>query len=70
VKKIIFPGSYSTFLSSKKISKNHDKISARRYLPEIPFVSRRDNGPLGVKSFQILSATTFTQYNVVRVGLE
>jgi len=33
----------------KEVSKNHDKISARRYLLEIPFVPRKDNGPLEVK---------------------
>jgi len=48
-KKIIFPRSYSVFLSSKKVSKNQDKNCNRRYLPEIPFVPRRDNGLLGVK---------------------
>jgi len=48
LKIIIFPWSKSVFPSSKKVSKNHDKNSARRYLPKIPFVSWTENGPLGV----------------------
>jgi len=44
-KKIIFPRSYSVFISSKKVSKNHDINSDRWYLPEIPFVREMDNGP-------------------------
>jgi len=44
--------SLSVFLSSKKVSKNHNKNSAHRYLPEIPFVLQTDNGPLGVKQHQ------------------
>jgi len=47
-KKIIFPRSLSVFLSSKKVLKNHNKNSAYRYLPKIPFVPRTDNGPLGM----------------------
>ena len=47
--KIIFPRSSSVFLSSIKFSKNQDRNSARRYLPEIWFVPRTDNGLLGVK---------------------
>jgi len=46
---IIFPQSYSVFLSSKKISENHNINLGHRYLPEIPFVPRMGNGPLGVK---------------------
>jgi len=37
------------FLSSKKVSKNDNRNSAHRYLPEIPFVPQTDNGTLGVK---------------------
>jgi len=36
------------FLYIQKNSKIHDKNSAHRYMPEIPFVPRRENGPLGV----------------------
>jgi len=50
VKKIIFLGNESTFLSSKNVSKNQDKISAHRYLPKIPFVPQRDNSPLEVNN--------------------
>jgi len=32
----------------QKISKNHDKNLAHRYLPKIPLVPRTDNGLLGV----------------------
>jgi len=49
IKNIYIPTKLISFLSSKEISKNQDKNSARRYLPEISFVPRRDNGPLGVK---------------------
>jgi len=38
-------------ISSKEVSKNHDKNSACSYLREIPFVFRIDNGPLKVKIF-------------------
>jgi len=48
-KQIVFPQSLSVFLSSKKVIKNHNKNSAHRYLPKIPFVFQTDNGPLGVK---------------------
>jgi len=40
-KKITFPWRQSFFLSFKKVSKNLDKNSAHRYLPEIPFVPQR-----------------------------
>jgi len=40
---------FINFYIFKKVSKNKDKNSARRYLPEISFVPQRDNGPLGVK---------------------
>jgi len=50
-KSIIFPQSLSVFLSSKKVSKNHNKNSARRYLPKIPFVLWTDNGPLGINVY-------------------
>jgi len=36
----------------KKSSKDYEKNSACRYLLEIPFVSQRDNGPLGVKKLR------------------
>jgi len=42
-KKIIFPQSLSVFLSSN-LKKKHDKISAHRYLAEIPLIPQRDNG--------------------------
>jgi len=45
----IFPQSLLVFISSKKFSKNHNKNSVCRYLPEIPFLSRTDNGLLEVK---------------------
>jgi len=47
----------------KKDSKNHNKNSAHRYLPEIPFVPWRDNGPLGVKLLQI-GSSTLSQKNI------
>jgi len=47
-KRIIFPISYSFFLSSKKVSRNHNINLDHRYLPKIPFVHRMDNGPLGL----------------------
>jgi len=53
-KEIIFSQSLSVFLSSKKVSKNHNKNSTCRYVPKIPFVSRIDNGPLGVNPRKIL----------------
>jgi len=49
-KKIIYPWSYSVFLFSTKVSKNHNKNSNYRYLPKIQFIHRTDNGPLGVKA--------------------
>jgi len=49
LKKYTFPRSLSIFLSSKKVLKNHNKNSARRYLSKIPFVPWIDNSLLGVK---------------------
>jgi len=68
-KKIIFPQSLSIFLSSKKVSKNQGKNSARRFLPEISFVPWRNNGLLGVKlvslfSFVCLICSNLTKYKV------
>jgi len=42
------PMSLIIFSIFKKVSKNHDKNSAYRYLSEIPFVPQIDNDPLGV----------------------
>jgi len=53
-KKIIFPRSLLVFLSSKENSKNHDKNSTHRYLPEISFVLQRDNNSLGVNVHGVL----------------
>jgi len=66
MKKIIFPWSYSVFLSSKKVPENHNINSNRRYLPKIPFVHSMDNGLLGFKlyiayDFQI-SLTNFSLF--------
>jgi len=55
IEKYIFPRSLSVFLSSKNVSKNHNKNSALRYLPKIPFVPQMDNGPLGVNSLTMFS---------------
>jgi len=40
------------FLSSKKNSKDQNKSFTCNYLPEISFVSRKNNSPLGVKYFK------------------
>jgi len=49
IEKNYIPMNIISFSIFQKISKNHDKKSAHRYLPKIPFVPRRDNGLLGVK---------------------
>jgi len=54
--------SFSIF---KKVSKNHDKNFACRYLLEIPFVSQRDNGPLRVKVMNCDLANTLIEYFIL-----
>jgi len=43
-KKNHIPTKLISFSIFKKVSKNHIKNSAHRYLPEIPFVPQIDNG--------------------------
>jgi len=44
-------------------SKNHDKKWDYRYLPEIQFVSRGDNGPLGLNCLAIMKLVFITFNN-------
>jgi len=53
----------------KKNSKNQDNNSAHRYLPEISFVPQRDNGPLGVKKFTLLSDHVFFFLNSITMTM-
>ena len=52
------PTKLISFPIFKKVSKKYNKFSTLRYLHKNTFVPQRDNGPLGVKIFQLTTLNT------------